>query len=74
MWGGKEEEQQRGDECDESLSVTSNFRNIERSDKWCVAQHAEGFPFEYAATNSLVTAGPGPLRERIHRSESVPKR
>ena len=33
---------------DELLSLTSNFRNIERCDKWFVAQHAEGLQFEYA--------------------------
>lgn len=33
---------------DELLSLTSNFRNIERCDKSCGTQHAEGFQFEYA--------------------------
>lgn len=33
---------------DESLSLTSKFRNIEPCDKLCAAQHAHGLPFEYA--------------------------
>lgn len=41
--GSSEEKAKRKDnECDELFSVMSNFRNVERCDKLCAAQHAQG--------------------------------
>lgn len=36
------EAERKNNECDELFSVTSNFRNVERCDKLCAAQHAQG--------------------------------
>lgn len=59
------------DEDEELLLLTFNFRNTERCDKWWQPQHVRGFNLNMWATNSLVTAGLGPVGERIQRSGQV---